>query len=386
MPYDPSSTASPFSTPASPVLLSPRRSVDFDLYATSRAEAASPIQRHFPGRVGARTSLLLDDPVSIASVFPPTPEKKRERDRGVRRLDEHIKPKTPASRPAPSKRIVSPKKTTATSPRKTAPRDRASTIRTPSLGAKAPTSACTVPTTPPGSHTPQTRDEAKLQSKYGVRVPAANVRPTIVAPPTARIRSGPLSLMAPPPIPSARASVTSVVAVHPSVPSSAPATRTATLSVMIPVHARRNTEPVLLHQPSPPESMLRLLSRNQPAVDAAALGFVLPKTSEMGTLTFSGKPELDKTPRPPAPVKATTVRTPPSKPTAAAAADTSIGAVSGSGSDTSDKWEKIDEVSQELLNLPGLGRKQSSKAPVNVDVNIKRRSKRTCIFPVALKD
>jgi len=188
--------------------------------------------------------------------------------------------------------------------------------------------------------------------------------------------------MAPPPIPSARASITSVVAVHPTA-------RTATPPVKIPVPARRNTEPVLPHRPSPPESVLRLVSRNQPAVDTAPLGFVLPKTPEMGTLSFPGQTELDKTPRPPAPARAATMLTPHSNPTAASAADTSIGAVSGSGSDTSDKWEKVDEVSQELLNLPaGLVRKQSLKAPgkvSSVDAKAKRRSKRMCIFPVALK-
>lgn len=389
IPYGTSSTASPFSIPASPVLLSPRRSVDFDLYAASRAEAASPIQRHFPGRVGARTSLVLDDPIASASVFPPTPEKKREQDRGVRHLDQHHKSKTPAPRPAPSKRATSPKKAPATSPRKSAaptPRDRASTIRAPPLGAKVTTSACTVPATPPGSHTPQMRDESKLQSKYGVRGPASNVRPSIVAP-TARNHSGPLSLMALPQVPSARASVTSVV--PPSVLSPAPTTMTATQPVMIPVPARRNTEPAL-PQPSPAESVLREMSRNRPAVDAAALGFVLPKTPEMCALSFPGKTDLDKTPRPPVPVRTATVPTPPSKPTAATAADTSIGAISVSGSGSSDKWEKIDEVSQELSNLPaGLVRKQSSKAPGNVsgvDLKAKRRSKRTCIFSVALED
>jgi len=394
IPYDPSSTASPFSAPSSPALSSPRRSVDFDLYAASRAEAASPIQRHFPGRVGARTSLALDDPAAIASFFPPTPEKRRERDRGVRRLDEHCKPKVTASRPVSPKKTGSPRKAPATSPRKTTAsnqRDRASTIRAPTLGAKTPTSARTVPATPPRSHTPQTRDETKLQSKYSVRSQVANLRPSFVAPPPmARNRSGPPSSMAPPPIPTARASVTSAVAVHSSLLSSAPAIRTATLPVMIPVPTRRNTEPVLPHQPSPPESILRLVSQNPPAVDAAALRLVLPRTPEMGTSPLLGKTELDKTPRPPTLIRSATVPTSPSQPTATVAAGTPIGTVSGSGSDASDKWEKIDEVSQELSNLPaGLVRKQSAKMLGNVsggDGKARRRSKRRCNFPVTQTD
>jgi hypothetical protein len=132
--------------------------------------------------------------------------------------------------------------------------------------------------------------------------------------------------------------------------------------------------------------MLRPAPDNQPAVDAAALGLVLPKTPHMGTPCFPGEIELDKTPRPPAPVRAATVPAPPTKPTAMAAEDTPIGAVSGSGSDASDKWERIDEVSQELVNLPaGLVRKQTVKTSGNVsngNVKAKRRSKRTCIFSV----
>jgi len=391
-PYDPSSIASPFSTPSSPALLSPRRSVDFDLYAASRAEAASPIQRHFPGRVGARTSLVLDDPAAIASAFPPTPEKKRERDRGMRCLDDRCKPKISAPKPASPKKTTSPEKAPVTSPRKPAStlRDRASTIQIPALGAKAPTSARTVSATPHKSHNPQTRDETKLQSKYGVRSPAANPRPPVVAPPpTARKRSGPPTLMAVPPIPNARAPIISV-AMHPSILSSAATTGTATPPIMIPVPTRRKPEPILPYQPSPPESMLRPISQNQTTVDAAALGPVLPKTPEMGTLCLPGETELDKTPRPPAPVRAPTVPAPTTKPTAMAAADKSTGTVSGSGSDASDKWERIDQVSQELLNLPaGLVRKQTAKTLGNMssgDAKAKRRSKRTCSFPMSPND
>ena len=379
--WDPSNTASPFSTPNSPVPLSPRRSADFDLYAASRAEASSPIQRHFPGRVGARTSLVLDDPAAIASVFPPTPEKKPQRERGVRYLDEHCKLKVSASKPASPKRTTFPEKA-PTSPRITAsiPRDRASTIRAPTLGAKAPIPARTISAILPRPHAFQARDETKLQSKYGVRSPAATFRPSVAAPPpTARKRSGPPGSMAAPPVPNTQSPIISNVAVHPSTLSSAAATRTATPPVMIPVPTRRNTEPILPHQLSPPESMLRTVPQNQPAVDAAALGLVLPKTPDMGT---SCLPELDNTPRPP--VRAGTVPAAPTKPTATAAADTSIGAVSGSGSEASDKWEKIDEVSQELINLPaGLVRKQTAKTPgISGNVKAKRRSKRTCIFLV----
>lgn len=387
---DPSNAASPFSTPSSPVLLSPRRSVDFDLYAASRAEAPSPIQRHFPGRVGTRKSLVLDDPAAIASVFPPTPEKKRERERGVRCLDEHYKLKVPASKPASPKRIVSPEKTLPTSLGITAStaRDRASTIRAPTLGAKAPTPARTASAILPRYHAPQTRDETKLQSKYGVRSPAAILRPLVVAPPpTARKRSGPLSLMAAPPIPSARAPIISDTAVHPRTLSSAAATKTATPPVMIPVPTRRNTEPVLPHQLSPPESILRTVPQNQQAVDAAALGLVLPKTPDMGTSCLPGEMKLENTPRPPAPVRAATVPAPPTKLAAIPAADMSIGGVSGSGSEASDKWERIDEVSQELENVPaGLVRKQTTKTPWNAssgNMKSKRRSKRTLIFLVS---
>lgn len=386
-PYGPSSTASPFSTPSSPVPSSPRRSIDFDLYAASRSEAASPIQRHYPGRVGARTSLVLDDPAAIASVFPPTPEKKRERDRGVRGLDKPCKMKVSASRPASPKKTTSPEKAPPTSPRKTASiaRDRASTIRAPTLGVKAPTPARTVSVLPPRYHAPQTRDETKLQSKYGGRSPAANPRPSAVAPPpTARKRSGPSSLMAAPPIPNAGAPIISSVVGHPSILSSATATRSTTPPVVIPVSTRRNTEPPLPHQPPPPESMLQPVS---PAVDAAALGLVLPKTPDMAISCLPGEIQLDNTPRPSAPARAATVPAPPTKPTTMAAADTPIGSVSGSGSDASDKWERIDEVSQELLNLPaGLVRKQTVKTSGNVpsgNMKAKRRSKRTCIFPVA---
>ena len=378
---DPSNAASPFSTPSSPVILSPRRSVDFDLYAASRAEASSPIQRHFPGRVGARTSLVLDDPAAIASVFPPTPEKKRERNRGVRCLDDHFKPKVSASKPASPKSTTSPEKAP---PRISAPtaRDRASTIRIPTLGAKAPIPARTVSTILPRPHAPQTRDETKLQSKFGARSPAAILRPSVVAPPPiARKRSGPPSLMAAPPIPNTRAPITSNIAVHPSTLSSAVATRTATPPVMIPVPTRRNTELALPHQLSPPESMLRTVPQSQPAVDAAALGLVLPKTPDMGTSCLPG---LDNTPRPPAPLRAGTVFAAPTKPTTTAATETPTVAISGSGSEASDKWEKIDEVSQELLNLPsGLVRKQTAKTPgISENVKAKRRSKRMCIFLV----
>jgi hypothetical protein len=385
VPFGPSTIASPFSTPSSPVLLSPRRSGDFDLYATLRSEASSPIQRHFPGRVGARTSLVLDDPAAIASVFPPTPEKKREKDRGLCHQDEAGKLKASASRPASPKKPSSPQKALAASPRKTgvsAPRDRASTIRVPTLGVKVPTSARTATFTVPRS---QTRDETKLQSKHGVRSSAASPRPLVVAlPPTARSRSGPPSLMAPPPIPNARAPITSAVALYPSVLSSAPATRPIVPPVMISAPARRSTEPIPIHPPPPPESMPRPVPQNQQVVDAAALGLVLPKTPELVTSSFPGKTELDKTPRPTAPVKAAPVPAAPSKPTAVTAADTSIGVVSGSGSDASDKWEKIDQVSQELLNLPpALVRKQSAKTMGSMSgsgVKDKRRSKRTCIF------
>ena len=376
--WDPSNTASPFSTPSSPILLSPRRSADFDLYAASRAEASSPIQRHFPGRVGARTSLVLDDPAAIASVFPPTPEKKRQRDRGVRYLDEHRKPKVSASKPASPKKSTSPEKALSTSPKITAStaRDRASTIRAPTLGAKARTVSAILPR----PHAPQTRDETKLQSKYGFRSPAATPRPSVVAPPpAARKRSGPSSLMAAPPVPNTRPPIISNVALHPSNLSSAAATRTATPPVMIPVPTRRHTEPTLPHQLSPPESMLRTVPQNQPAVDAAALGLVLPKTPDMVTSCLPGEVELDNTPRPPAPVRAGTVPAPPTKPIVTAAADTPIGGVSGSSSEASDKWERIDEVSQELINLPaGLVRKQTAKTP-GISGNVKRRSKRTCI-------
>lgn len=130
--------------------------------------------------------------------------------------------------------------------------------------------------------------------------------------------------------------------------------------------------------------MLRSVAQNQPSVDAAALGLVLPKTPDSSTSSLQGKVELDKTPRPSALVSAATVPTPPNKSTVTAVTDTSIGAVSGSGSDASDKWEKIDEVSQELINLPaGLIRKQSAKTPGNMssgDVKAKRRSKRTANF------
>jgi hypothetical protein len=299
----------------------------------------------------------------------------------VRCLDEHFKPRFSASKLASPKRTTSPEKAPPTSPRifASTARDRASTIRIPTLGAKAPIPARTVSAILPRPHAPQTRDETKLQSKYGARSPAAALRPSVVAPPpTARKRSGPPSLMAAPPIPNTRAPLTSNVAVHPSTLSSAVATRTATPPVMIPVPTRRNTAPVLPHQLSPPESMLR----TEPAIDAAALGLVLPKTPDMGT---SCLPELDNTPRPPAPVRAGTVPAAPTKPTTTAAADTPIGAVSGSGSESSDKWERIDEVSQELLNLPaGLVRKQTAKTPgISENVKAKRRSKRTCIFFVA---
>jgi hypothetical protein len=382
VPYDPFSATSPFSTPSSPVPLSPRRSGDFDLYA-SRAGAASPIQRHFPGRVGARTSLVLDDPAAIASVFPPTPDKKRRA-----RRDEHGKSKTSASRPVSPKKTPSPKNVPAASPKKpaaSASKDRASSIRAPTLGAKVPTSTRSVPLTPPRSQPPQARGETKPQSKPGVRGQASTPRPSVVAPPpTARNRSGPPVLMAPPPIPDVRASVTSAAAVHPTVPSPAPATRTAIPPVMIHAPVRRNTEPVPSHQLAPLASMPPPLSQNQPAVDAASLGLVLPKTPDMCTSSPPSKTELDKTPRPLAPVRATTVPTPPSKPTAMEGAGTPIGVVSGSGSDVSDKWEKIDQVSQELINLPaGLARKQSAKAQENMlggYVKVKRRSKRTCIF------
>ncbi len=383
---DPSNAASPFSTPSSPVLLSPRRSVDFDLYAASRTEAPSPIQRHFPGRVGARTSLVLDDPAAIASVFPPTPEKKRERERGVRCLDEYCKLKVPASKPASPKRITSPEKAPRTSPgiNASTARDRASTIRALTLGAKAPTPARTTSAILPRSHAPQTRDETKLQSKYGVRSPAATLRPSVVAPPpTARKRSAPLSLMAAPPTPSSRVPIISNAAMHPRTLSSAAATKTSTPPVMIPVPTRRNTEPVLPHQLSPPESILRTVPQNQPAVDAAALGLVLHKTPDMGTSCLPGE---DNTPRPPAPVRAATVPAPPTKPLAIAAADSPIGGISGSGSEASDKWERIDEVSQELENVPvRLVRKQTAKTPWNAssgNIKSKRRSKRTLIFLV----
>ena len=384
--WDPSNAASPFSTPSSPVPLSPRRSVDFDLYAASRAEAPSPIQRHFPGRVGIRKSLVLDDPAAIASVFPPTPEKRRERERGVRCLDEHCKLKVSASKPVSPKRIISPEKAPPISLGITAStaRDRASTIRAPTLGAKAPTPARTASAILPRYHAPQTRDETKLQSKYGVRSPAATLRPSVVAPPpTARKRSAPPSLMAAPPIPSTRAPNISNAAVHPRTLSSAAATKTATPPVIIPVPTRRNTEPVLPHQFSPPESILRTVPQNEQAVDAAALGLVLPKTPDMGT---SCLPDEIKTPRPPAPVRAATVPAPPTKPTAIPAADTSIGGVSGFGSEASDKWERIDEVSQELENVPaGLVRKQTAKSLWNAsseNMKSKRRSKRTLIFLV----
>jgi len=107
----------------------------------------------------------------------------------------------------------------------------------------------------------------------------------------------------------------------------------------------------------------------------------------MGTSCFPGEIELDKAVRPPAPVRAATVAAPTTKPTAMAAADRSTGTVRGSTySDASDKGERIDQVSQESLNLLALLIKQIAKTPGNVssgDVKAKRRSKRTCSLPMS---